>query len=496
MDPEKQFLPQELLDNFVDEIGREYIASFANGYGNEICQTALISFLSVSRSFHDRAIGALFRQVHLTDRPERDINHIIERISGLRQIMHPTPGSTLRNVAPCIQTFTLNLKAMRNVQRFRNPIGEDAGHTWLVNTLSNKETTGLFDDLHQNDFGIREFTLRLTTTRNVIWTELPPHFSSSVLSLIRSPHLRTLYFAKISLIPPTLLNGSHIRDLRLEQLAMVQSNNHNPTEHPSNDADGHNLPCPKLDVLQTDSDFPVDLDPTTSPLTDLKKFKASCVLPPHYSSTQKILLLAQNTLEDIRLDFSGERGPSSYIDIYLLLTSFNFFPMVADILIPAGSIDFGCMPRLRTLTLFHFRLFDTPYWQMNDPGMAHICRMLDAYSPLKSLTEINLEFHFNEVGVQENFLHPQPNNHWHDIDGILTSAKYPALRKVGVLVNSDIIMSDHAAVFSKKRHVQDTRRLLFEAFARLSASEKIDLTVDVDTSVLHQGGLDLRVDDA
>ncbi|KDR81025.1 hypothetical protein GALMADRAFT_207911 [Galerina marginata CBS 339.88] len=464
MDSGKQFLPQELLDNFVDEIGREYIASFANGYGNEICQTALISFLSVSRSFHDRAIGALFRQVHLTDRPERDINHIIERISGLRQIMHPTPGSTLRNVAPCIQTFTLNLK-MRNVQRFRNTI--DAGHTWLVDTLSNKETTGLFDDLHQNDFGIREFTIRLTATRNVIWTELPPHFSSSVLSLIRSPHLRTLYFAQISRIPPTLLNGSHIRDLRLEQLEM--SNNHHPTEHPSNDADGQNLPCPKLDVFQTDDDFPVDLDPRTSPLTDLKKFKANCLLPRHYTFTQKILLLAQNTLEDIRLDFSR------------------------DIRLPAGSIDFGCMPRLRTLTLFYFRSFAAPYRPLNDSGMAHICQLLDPQSPFKSLSEINLELHFKDVGVQENFLSPQPNSHWHDIDGILTGAKYPALRKVGVQLNSDIINVDHGEVFNKKQYVQDKRRLLREAFARLSASEKIGLTVNVDTSILRRGDLYLSL---
>ena len=290
--------PQELLDRFVDDLGEEYLNSFTFNYGDQVIRVALQACLSVSRSFHDRAAIYLFRQVLLTDKAGREMS---TRLSLLREIMTPTVDGQILGITPYIQRFTLILNGSRPSTSLELYRENNEGQQDVIKNLSNKDLSAILRDLRSETYGIEILVIRIVTMRNVKWTRLPPHFQSAMLFLIRSPHLTSLQLHKFSRLPPTLLNGTTLKDVRLEQLDMSDREApESPIDYPPNP-----LPCPKLEVFQTDNAFPVDFDPITSPLSQLKKLKTYSLLPEHYRDTSKILQLAYHSLEVLRLDFSG-----------------------------------------------------------------------------------------------------------------------------------------------------------------------------------------------
>ena len=306
-------LPQELLDKCVDDLGEEYWNSFTFNYGDQFIRVALQACLSVSRSFHDRAASYLFRQVLLTDKAERQMS---ARLSLLRDIM---PHGQIPGITPYIKRFTLILNGLRPTSSRELYQANEEGQQDVIKNLSNEDLSAILRDLRSETYGIEILVIRITTMRNVKWNLLPPHFQSAMLFLIRSPHLTSLQLHKFSRLPQTLLNGTTLKDVRLEQLDM---SDRDALESPMIDLpQTHFLPCPKLEVFQTDNAFPVDFDPITSPLSQLKKLKTYSLFPEHYRDTQRILQLAHRSLEVLRLDFSGTyftpsllhyHNPSSY----------------------------------------------------------------------------------------------------------------------------------------------------------------------------------------
>jgi hypothetical protein len=273
--------PQELLDHFVDDLGEEYLLSFTFNYGDPVSRMALQACLSVSRSFHDRAAIYLFRQVLLDYKAGREMS---TRFSLLRTIMTPSVDGKIPGIAPYIKRFTLILSGLRP-----SPSGdlclEDPDD--VLKTLSNQDLSTILRDLRSDAYGIEILVIGITTMRNMKWTLLPPHFQSSMLYLIRSPHLTSLQLYKFSRLPPTLLNCTTLKDVRLEQLDMSDRDEETKQDPP--EPQQNPLPCPKLEVFQTDNAFAVDLDPITSPLSHLKKLKTYSLLPNHYRDTFKIL---------------------------------------------------------------------------------------------------------------------------------------------------------------------------------------------------------------
>ncbi|KIM39542.1 hypothetical protein M413DRAFT_192833 [Hebeloma cylindrosporum] len=452
-------LPQELLDRFVDDLGEEYLNSFTFNYGDQISRMALQACLSVSRSFHDRAAIYLFRQVLFTDKAGREMS---TRFSLLREIMPPSVDGQIPGIASYIKRFTLILNGLRPSPRELYQ-EENEGQQDVIKNLSNEELSAILRDLRSDSYGIEILVIRITTMRNVKWTILPPHFQSAMLFLIRSPHLTSLQLHKFSRLPPTLLNGTTLKDVRLEQLDM--SDREAPESPVVHTPETPLLPCPKLEVFQTDNAFPVDFDPITSPLTQLKKLKTYSLLPDHYRDTRRILELACHSLEVIRLDFSG------------------------DIDFPSGTINIESIPNLRFLTIMHFRSFGTPFHPTNDTNTNIICEILNTTTPLPKLTELDLEFHFNEVNVHETFLHPHPHptSYWQRLDRQLTGGKYPSLEKFKLELSCDIILENAEIAFDKKSFLRTTRARFREAFPRICASEKIEFEIVNDASVIREG---------
>ncbi|KDR81028.1 hypothetical protein GALMADRAFT_241650 [Galerina marginata CBS 339.88] len=460
MEKRERALPQELLDQVVDEIGREYADSFFQGYGDPISQKTLLSFLSVSRSFHDRAIAPLLTEVHLNDHPD-----VMQRITTLRQILNPTPGSTLRPVKSCIQKCVMTL-SMHNQ---REPVlshqleeqPEEEYDKWVGDIFANAETSALFDDLHHKNYGIRELTIDLVTSRSVQWPDLPHRLSSSLLALIRSSHLESLHLIQITCLPLALLRGSSLKHLRLEQSDLLAVGGLSPVEEPDED----DQPYPKLESVQTDSRSIASLyvGAAASTFTELKQLRIDGILPGLYDSSLKILRLAQNTLEDISLHFGGELS------------------------FPAGTVDFGSMPRLRTFTLYNYRSYMDAYEQRSDSSMDHICLMLDARTPLRHLAELTLKLHFSDMNVREDFLYPVPNSHWQAIDAVLAGNKFPVLRKVNVQIESDVYVHDHRNTFDRQIFIDTMPVRLREALPRLSSSDTVELKVEASIDVLRTG---------
>jgi len=461
-------LPQELLDRFVDDLGVEYLLSFTFNYGDPVSRMALQACLGVSRSFHDRAAIYLFRQVLLNYKPGREMS---TRFSLLRTIMPPPVDGNIPGIAPYIKRFTLILSGLRPTSSgdlyLEDP--ED-----VLRTLSNQDLSTILRDLRSDTYGIEILVIRITTMRNIKWTLLPPHFQSAMLYLIRSPHLTSLQLYKFSRLPPTLLNGTTLKDVRLEGLDI---GDRDPAE-----CQKSCLPFPKLEVFQTDNGFAVDLDPITSPLSQLKKLKTYSILPTHYRDTFKILRLARLSLEVVRLDFSG--------------TCYNTLsdPFPNSRVLQPGDIDplpesfnIGVMPNLRFLCVMHFRSFGTPFRPVDDSNTDIICDMLDVSAPLTKFTELGLQFHFNEVNVQDTFLRPHPDSYWQRIDRILTGGKYPALKKFKLELSSDIILEDAEIVFNKKSFLRSTRARFRRAFPRISSSKKITFEITTDASVIREG---------
>src|SRR6267378_1784971 len=91
--------------------------------------------------------------------------------------------------------------------------------------------------------------------------------------------------------------------------------------------------------------------------------------------------------------------------------------------------NIGEIPNLRFLTIMHFRSFGTPFRPVDDANTDIICNMLDISTPLTKFTELGLQFHFNEVDVEDTFLQPHPDSYWQRIDRLLTGGKYPPLKK-------------------------------------------------------------------
>ena len=469
-------LPQELLDRFVDDLGEEYLNSFTFNYGDQEIRMALQACLSVSRSFHDRAAIYLFRQVLLTDKAGREMS---TRLSLLRQIMPPTVDGQIPGITSYIKRFTLILNGVRPTPRdlFQE---DNEGQKDVIKYLSSEDLSAILRDLRSETYGVEILVIRITTMRNVKWTILPPHFQSAMLFLIRSPYLTSLQLHKFSRLPPNLLNGTTLKDVRLEQLdTSDREAPESPIDYPQSP-----LPCPKLEVFQTDNAFPVDFDPITSPLSQLKKLKTYSVLPEHYRDTRKILQLAHDSLEVLRLDFSGTCShfplsiPQPHVLSHLTAGDIDFL---------SESINIGTIPNLRFLAIMHFRSFGTPFRPLNDTNTNTICDILDISTPLPKLTELELEFHFNEVNVHETFLHPHPDSYWQRIDHLLTGGKYPSLEKFKLELSCDIILEDAEIAFDKKSFLKSTRARFREAFPRICASEKITFEIANDASVIREG---------
>lgn len=137
----------------------------------------------------------------------------------------------------------------------------------------------------------------------------------------------------------------------------------------------------------------------------------------------------------------------------------------------------------------HFRSFGTPFRPLDDTNTNTICDILDITTPLPKLTELELEFHFNEVNVRETFLHPHPspNSYWQRLDRQLTGGKYPSLEKFKLELSCDIILEDPDIAFDKKSFLKTTRESFREAFPRICASEKINFEIATDASVIREG---------
>jgi len=142
----------------------------------------------------------------------------------------------------------------------------------------------------------------------------------------------------------------------------------------------------------------------------------------------------------------------------------------------------------------HFRSFGNPFHPLDDTNTNTICDILDITSPLPKLTELQLEFHFNEVNVHETFLHPHPDSYWQRIDRQLTGGKYPALEKFKLELSCDIILEEPEIAFNKKTFLKSTRALFRAAFPRVCASKKIKFEIANDASVTREAGDDGYLD--
>ena len=327
-----QYFPPEIIEQIISFVGEEYLASVPRfAYGKFDLLRTLIAFTLVSRAFYAACVGYIFRSVQIGDGGVQVGPNFSQRVADLFALMASDSTTGHRGIAPYIKEFSIGVSGRALASDHDGPPSVeavDAGldptanateeqddntiqgppdihgreRTNAMKILADQNLPKLFDALHSDEYGIDNLSFQVNTFRNVKWHDLPMALRNSLHSLLHSHHLRTVNIYRISKLPNNIWNGTAIKDLRLSSMDLTEDND--PV--PDTEAAETTLPIPTFDCLFTDQVYKFDLSPATSPLRSLKKLQSYSILPQHYINSEAILRIAAKTLEDVRLEFSGE----------------------------------------------------------------------------------------------------------------------------------------------------------------------------------------------
>ncbi|KAJ3495190.1 hypothetical protein NLJ89_g10668 [Agrocybe chaxingu] len=253
--PEPRF-PVEILDLFVDEI--------ANFHDLDARATTLSTCSLVSRSFAHRARKHIFRSIELSEW-DGDTLLRAQRLYDILIWTSSTPGR-LMNVAPLVKEFLLDCESLPNPE----------------------EVEGI-----------------------VVLDELGVDFRCSLINLFRSPRLKYLHLHGLQEVPKTLLLGTHIQVLVLEDISCTDRVD-TPCEAFLSPESLHGASYPQLVDLALDGPYWSYLPllenkgnavpgPKTSALTGLHKLSVVINDEEDYAWMSAILMRTQESLEDLSI---------------------------------------------------------------------------------------------------------------------------------------------------------------------------------------------------
>ncbi|KAJ3503142.1 hypothetical protein NLJ89_g8563 [Agrocybe chaxingu] len=291
--------PQELLDRFVDCLSVELRRFKRTNTAHEVNKRALLNCSQASSALYYRATRGLFSRLFIKT-PSQEAPR---RFSALVKILTPSLATSYTGVrlgvAHHIVEFYILLYG-------RSCLGAGVHDTCLakedaVKALNYDTLVSILSKLHTAEYGITKFSLTWgTPCCQISWANLSPQFQQSFRDLILSPYINYLeLLGEFSNIPGSTFSGSKMRHLQINSLNLESDNQAEPAVIPP-------VELPNLESFCTNYSFDIDLSPTTSPLTELKKMKAINIAPDHLSRTERILRLATNSLQDVTVQFHGK----------------------------------------------------------------------------------------------------------------------------------------------------------------------------------------------
>ncbi|KDR80927.1 hypothetical protein GALMADRAFT_1357971 [Galerina marginata CBS 339.88] len=406
-------LPEELLGLIVHELAPHSLL-------DEEQRVALASCLSISRSLRHYALSRLFKHVRISNDPGKGPR----RMALLRQIL--ASSTTLENAGPLIKELSCFLEHRPTVESLTHDVnGRIRDFIFHLAFIVN------------NAQYITRFAFEITPSfmLDVSWSELTSDLQDALQSIPRSPYLKSLEIRNLGFLPPTFLFGTHIVDLRLQQLP-------------------HDL--------TTDHSYQYR-NPSTI-FANLKRLVACNRLQANFDETWNIVKYSASTLEDLRVEQYNRH----------------------DLEFPS-QFRLDQVPNLKRFA--HFRLQDVSrrvYLPPHDISLGGICQFMDVLTPMNKLTSIDLEFTFYvQYEITEDFLHVYRDPQWAKLDKILSGPQYSALEFVAIMVHARFVgprLDFNADTFSTT-----TVGLLKSCFPRISMNEllKVTFTADIHTSDTH-----------
>ncbi|KAJ3501152.1 hypothetical protein NLJ89_g9469 [Agrocybe chaxingu] len=481
-------LPQELLDQIIDCLGDEYIQSLESDQRSSATQARrriLSSCAQASSLFYPRACSFLHSKVYLSCRGSP--SGFSKRISTLADILllRTSEKGLMTGIAPHIREFRVSIDDLffwsLNITRAFGGVDFDKlyceAREIILEQLNDDNLAIVLDRLHSRDYGPAKFHLVINSAADGIrWSDVSPKFQRAFRDLTVSPHLTSLAInAPFYGLPISLLDGTSITDLRLEQLGGTSGS---PADSGVADC-VEDLRPPQIQRFHTNHGFSIDLDPLTSPLLNLKDFTAADIIPDRHLRTETILKLASESLEQVHLEHSDE--------------------------FPLPSLDLGTLQHLQHLSIIQRtnEMPPGPYDSVNYPPIMNACFFLEGNAaPVDNLVELKLRFLIQEKNVEPDFLTlfnaesqiPPPSSEfqWERLDRVLTTpTRFPSLKAFQLELRLGIDLDDEEFPdVDPKMFSRAAETYIRAALPRIASSASIALTLKVDGSLYQMKDLD------
>ncbi|KDR80923.1 hypothetical protein GALMADRAFT_241479 [Galerina marginata CBS 339.88] len=429
-------LPEELLDLITSELAPDLELKVDQ-------RLALGSCLSVSRSFRYHALSKLFRRVRISN---EDPKRGQRRMALLHQIL--AASTMLETVGPHIKELSFFFEK-------KMPISEPQIRglsTDVREFIFHESLAYIIKKVHLNIIRFA-FEILPCSPFDIRWSRLTPDLQEALLSVTRSPYLKSLDIRNVRFLPATFLNGTYITDLRLQQYP------HNLITDP----EYAKLDCPSLECLYTDHSYHYKDQMTT--FTNLKKFVACSRFQEDFDEAWNIIKFSASTLEQIRIE------------------QYN----LADLMFPS-QFRLNQVSNLKSFT--HFRrqgVSEPDNVPPRDISLGGLCELLDVSTPMKTLVRINLEFTFYALtNLKEDFLHPDLEPRWSRLDEILSGPHFSALEHVAIIIHT-IVVGIRDPSFNVDTFSATTAVLLKSCFPRTSAKKLFKTTITAKT-IAHRPG--------
>ena len=353
--------------------------------------------------------------------------------------------------------------------------------------------------LHEPNYGVNQFSLAVTRREKgdqaMDWANLSSEFNRSFLDLTRSPHLSILDLDHFFNVPSTLLNGTYIKELYLYGITFSPRDTSHHTQLGNSDI--RSLPIPRLEAFSTDHPSTLcDMNGETTDLSflsGLKRFDTFMDFTEDIDPGWKLMTVAASSLEDLHMDFYGK--DLQILPLPLFIVSKILIPKLPDAFpVFKEPFDLGCLPQLQVLGISYWR-FTPPESDTSVPhfdlGVEEICYILRTPSPAHSLNSLEIEIRTWQVnspvfdGIKFEHLHPEFQNAslWLMLDSLLTSPRYPSLRKLTLALSVQIKMN-FPENFDADIFDRETRRYFSMVLPALSSSKSVtfrfDLTAKLD----------------
>ncbi|KJA29488.1 hypothetical protein HYPSUDRAFT_61516 [Hypholoma sublateritium FD-334 SS-4] len=440
----RRTIPPEILDAFIDELGRNPAQSD--------CRCALQQCSFVSRAFRNRAHHYLFSKVEFVQRPYSTPSEILSRLWQFRNIVHRGTRLPMTGLLHHLRSFKLVM---------------DGSIFEAYAILENEDLVEILRAIQVSSKDFEAFAIH-GSSFPIVWPDLTTDFRAVFRNLCRTmPNLTTLNLVNIVGVPHTLLMRTNIRDIRFHLIEFKK-----PRMAFVIFREGH-LPKGQLESIDIDYTFP--FPPSNLIESRLAYEDAMAHYRTIFSQVKKLRYLIYRS-DDLERFIAVARGLSSSLEVVNLelTNSDNGFLRALSWEIPLADL-----PLLRRLIICHKSLIST--------GTRHplfkVATVLKNVSVPVCMEAVELLF---EVSAQAPWLKamhffPEPEI-WALLDTALTNRRFDAVRSV-VLRLRYCVSQEPPWTFDEGVFIGRCHDLVKDVFPLLagSKSKKLELVVSFTT---------------